>query len=37
MASVVGSRGKQLPAMDEKETKKRSMQLVKARFRRSTG
>jgi uncharacterized protein len=33
MASIVGSRGKQLPAMDEKETKKRSMQLVKARFR----
>jgi hypothetical protein len=33
MASIVGSRGKQLPVMDEKETKKRSMQLVKARFR----
>jgi hypothetical protein len=33
MASVIGSRGKLLPAMDEKETKKRSMQLVKARFR----
>jgi len=33
MASVVGSRGKLLPAMDEKENKKRSMQLVKARFR----
>ncbi|MDP3481280.1 MAG: sulfite exporter TauE/SafE family protein [Desulfoprunum sp.] len=33
MASVVGSRGKLLPAMDEKESKKRSMQLVKARFR----
>lgn len=33
MASVIGSRGKQLPEMDEKETKKRSMQLVKARFR----
>lgn len=33
MASVIGSRGEQLPAMDEKETKKRSMQLVKARFR----
>lgn len=33
MASVIGSRGDLLPAMDEKETKKRSMQLVKARFR----
>jgi hypothetical protein len=33
MASVIGSRGTLLPAMDEKETKKRSMQLVKARFR----
>ena len=33
MASVVGSRGKLLPVMDEKESKKRSMQLVKARFR----
>jgi len=33
MASVVGSRGKLLPEMDEKESKKRSMQLVKARFR----
>ncbi len=33
MASVIGSRGDQLPAMDEKENKKRSMQLVKARFR----
>ncbi len=32
MASVVGSRGDLLPAMDEKENKKRSMQLVKARF-----
>jgi uncharacterized protein len=32
MASVIGSRGTQLPAMDEKETRKRSMQLVKARF-----
>jgi hypothetical protein len=32
MASVVGSRGTQLPAMDEKENRKRSMQLVKARF-----
>ncbi len=33
MASVVGSRGTLLPAMDEKESRKRSMQLVKARFR----
>jgi uncharacterized protein len=32
MASVIGSRGTLLPAMDEKESKKRSMQLVKARF-----
>jgi len=32
MASVIGSRGDQLPAMDEKENRKRSMQLVKARF-----
>lgn len=31
--SVVGSRGDLLPAMDEKENKRRSMQLVKARFR----
>ncbi len=33
MASVIGSRGALLPAMDEKENKRRSMQLVKARFR----
>ena len=33
MASVIGSRGDLLPAMDEKENKRRSMQLVKARFR----
>ncbi|NLI82479.1 MAG: sulfite exporter TauE/SafE family protein [Deltaproteobacteria bacterium] len=33
MGSVVGSRGELLPAMDEKENRKRSMQLVKARFR----
>jgi hypothetical protein len=33
MASVIGSRGELLPAMDEKENKRRSMQLVKARFR----
>jgi len=33
MASVIGSRGDLLPAMDEKQTRSRSMQLVKARFR----
>lgn len=33
MGSIIGSRGEPLPAMDEKENKKRSMQLVKARFR----
>jgi len=33
MASIVGSRGDLLPAMDDKENRKRSMQLVKARFR----
>jgi hypothetical protein len=33
MGSIVGSRGTLLPAMDEKENKKRSMQLVKARFK----
>jgi len=33
MASVIGSRGTLLPAMDDKENKKRSMQLVKSRFR----
>ena len=32
MASVIGSRGKLLEPMDDKENKKRSMQLVKARF-----
>lgn len=32
MASVIGSRGDLLPSMDEKESRKRSMQLVKARF-----
>lgn len=31
--SVVGSRGDLLPSMDEKENRRRSMQLVKARFR----
>ena len=33
MGSIIGSRGDLLPSMDEKENKKRSMQLVKARFR----
>lgn len=33
MGSIIGSRGELLPAMDDKEGKKRSMQLVKARFR----
>ncbi|MBA4394079.1 MAG: permease, partial [Desulfobacca sp.] len=33
LASITGSRGELLPAMDEKENKKRSMQLVKSRFR----
>lgn len=33
LASIIGSRGTRLPALDEKENKKRSMQLVKARFR----
>ena len=33
LGSVIGSRGDLLPAMDDKENKKRSMQLVKARFR----
>ena len=32
MGSIIGSRGTQLPAMDEKENAKRAMQLVKARF-----
>ena len=32
MGSIIGSRGTPLPAMDEKENAKRSMQLVKARF-----
>jgi len=32
MGSVIGSRGDILPQMDDKENKKRSMQLVKARF-----
>jgi hypothetical protein len=33
MGSIIGSRGSLLPDMDEKENAKRSMQLVKARFR----
>ncbi len=33
LGSVIGSRGTLLPAMDDKENAKRSMQLVKARFR----
>ncbi|MBF0209298.1 MAG: sulfite exporter TauE/SafE family protein [Desulfamplus sp.] len=33
MASVIGSRGTLLDSMDAKENKKRSMQLVKSRFR----
>ncbi|MBP8644639.1 MAG: sulfite exporter TauE/SafE family protein [Syntrophobacteraceae bacterium] len=33
LGSVMGSRGDLLPAMDGKETRRRSMQLVKARFR----
>lgn len=33
MGSIIGSRGEQLPAMDGKENRRRSMQLVKARFR----
>jgi len=32
-ASIIGSRGTLLPAMDEKENRRRAMQLVKARFR----
>jgi hypothetical protein len=33
LGSVIGSRGDILPAMDDKDNKKRSMQLIKARFR----
>lgn len=33
MGSIIGSRGKLLSQMDNKENEKRSMQLVKARFR----
>lgn len=32
-ASIIGSRGKKLEPMDEKENKRRSMQLLKAKFR----
>ncbi len=32
MASLVGSRGDQLPALDDKERARRSMQIVKAKF-----
>ncbi len=34
LASITGSRGELLAAMDEKENRSRSMQLVKARFRK---
>lgn len=33
MASLYGSNGEQLPTLDDQEKKRRSMQLVKARFR----
>lgn len=33
MGSIIGSRGELLPQMDERENKRRSMPLVKARFR----
>jgi hypothetical protein len=33
LGGVVGSRGEKLPAMDAKENRRRSMQLLKARFR----
>jgi hypothetical protein len=33
LASITGSRGQLMPAMDPKENQKRSMQLVKVRFR----
>lgn len=33
MASIIGSRGDKLPTLDEKETRRRAMQLTKARFR----
>ena len=34
LASITGSRGELMPAMDPKENKKRSMQLVKSRFQK---
>jgi uncharacterized protein len=34
LASIIGSRGELLPAMDEKENKKRAMQLAKTRFQK---
>ena len=33
MASIIGSRGEKLPDLDDKETRRRAMQLTKARFR----
>ncbi len=33
MAGIIGSRGERLPTLDEKETRRRAMQLTKARFR----
>ena len=33
LASIIGSRGDLLPSLDEKENKKRSLQLAKSRFR----
>uniref|UniRef100_A0A7C4AGN4 Probable membrane transporter protein n=1 Tax=Fundidesulfovibrio putealis TaxID=270496 RepID=A0A7C4AGN4_9BACT len=33
MASIIGSRGDKLPALDPQENKRRAMQLTKARFR----
>jgi uncharacterized protein len=33
MGSIIGSRGEPLPPMDDSENKRRSMQLLKARFR----
>ena len=35
LGSIIGSRGTLLPAMDQKENRKRSMQLLKAKFRSS--
>ena len=33
MAGIIGSRGEKLPTLDDKETRRRAMQLTKARFR----